>query len=213
MSSRRALPPPELLLQHLVLPSRGAWTTGNPEHCSHEEWSLLLPEEVPAQGCQEQEWHWGTHYLVSAEERARLSAADLAHGVFQVWVNLNLRKKPGGWHKVGTKPWLWAAPAGPHHTGHQHPSQRHRAGCAGQGVPSSITHHTHTPPAPWAAPKPLPPAPHLFSKLGSFDFHKGSGHRLQVTALVVKGDTARPWKKPDHKHYTKPTPPGRSQGR
>lgn len=42
----------------------------------------------------------GKHYLVSAEERARLSAADLAHGVLQVWVNLNLRKKPGSWHKA-----------------------------------------------------------------------------------------------------------------
>lgn len=40
---------------------------------------------------------------------------------------------------------------------------------------------------------------HLFSKLGSFDFHKRSGDRLQIAALVVKGDTARPWKKPDHK--------------
>lgn len=32
-------------------------------------------------------------YLVSAEERARLGAADLAHGVLQVRVDLNLHEK------------------------------------------------------------------------------------------------------------------------
>lgn len=131
----------------------------------------------------------GKHYLVSAEERARLSAADLAHGVLQVWVNLNLRKKPGSWHKAvalgspsRATPRRSPAPL----TGTQ--GRLCWSGCSQQHRPS----HTYTSPAPWAAPKPLPPAPHLFSKLGSFDFHKGSGHRLQVTALVVKGDTARP---------------------
>lgn len=34
----------------------------------------------------------------------------------------------------------------------------------------------------------------LLSKLGGFDLHKRSSHSLQVTALVVEGDTARPCK-------------------
>lgn len=31
----------------------------------------------------------------------------------------------------------------------------------------------------------------LFRKLGSFDFHKRCRHGLQVTALIVEGDTSR----------------------
>lgn len=39
---------------------------------------------------------------------------------------------------------------------------------------------------------------HLLGKLGGFDLHKGSSHCLQVAALVVEGDTARPWNKSHH---------------
>lgn len=35
----------------------------------------------------------GTTDLVSAEERSRLAKANLTHGVFQVGVNLDLKKK------------------------------------------------------------------------------------------------------------------------
>lgn len=60
------------------------------------------------------------------------------------------------------------------------------------GAPRSITHHTDL-----SLGCPTSPT-HLLGKLGGFDLHERSGHSLQVTALVVEGDTARPWNEPDH---------------
>lgn len=91
---------------------------------------------------------------------------------------------------------------------HRHPSQ-----LAEQQFTTSLCLHRDTGQAVWVVVYPtVPPimhrlnspgclisSTHLFSKLGSFDFHKRSSHCLQITALVVKGDTARPWNKPDRK--------------
>lgn len=116
------------------------------------------------------------HYLVPAEERARLSTAHLAHGVFQVRVDLNLHQKQA----VSTK----QRQGRPSRTTQS--SLRGIQGHAGQGAPSSATHHLHN------QLSSRPCSSHLFSKLGCFDFYKRSSHCLQVAALVVEGDAARP---------------------
>lgn len=170
------------------------------------QWTLLPVEETPRAPAGKSK----KPDLVSAEEGAGLAAADLAHGVFQVRVDLNLQEKQA----VGTGQ-CWGQPPAPGGTNplpwapqihHQHPQNRQssspplavpqgdKPGYTGRVTPGSAT-VTHTFSSPGCTISPT----HLFSKLGCFDFHKRSGHRLQIAALVVEGDTARPWNKPDER--------------
>lgn len=149
---------------------------------------LFLLKETPEHALQE---NWP--YLVSAEEWARLGIAHLAHGVLQVWVDLDLQENEG----VGMEQHqLTALSQVPQIHPQQQPhfpllEQEYGASSINTGAPSSTIHHTDP-----SLGCPTSPT-HLLGKLGGFDLHKCSSHSLQVTAVVVEGDTARPWNEPD----------------
>lgn len=108
-----------------------------PAHHSSSTSSLLEEHpHSPKSAAAEQE----KPHLVSAEEGARLGTADLAHGVLQVWVNLNLKQEN---QAVGMKQ-CWGHPISS-----QHPSQLPPwAGSVGHSAPRPSTHPTDAPSAP-----------------------------------------------------------------
>lgn len=110
--------------------------------------------------------------LVSAEERPRLTKANLTHGVLQVRVNLNLNGKIN--HRAQLK-----------RVKLQHMQYKNKWFVLQIAVFSIISSGQSTPSLVKTT------LSYFFCKLGCFNLHKRCTHSLQITALIVESDTSR----------------------